>query len=106
MTQPSAWYVALHTASPGNEGASNEVSGGGYARQNCTAWTTPASGANSNNAEIQFTLMPAVTVTHFSVWSAASGGTCMWTGALVQSKVVADGETVRIAAGDLDNTLD
>ena len=106
LSQPSAWYVALHTADPTDAGTSAEVSGGSYARQNCTSWSAPSNGQVDNAAEINFAGMPAVTVTHFSIWTALSGGTCIGTGALLQNKTLQAGETARFAVGDLDVNLD
>lgn len=97
-------YVSLHTADPGETGAS-EVTGGSYARQ-ATAFDVAASGATENSALESFTSMPAVTITHVGCWDAASSGNFLWGGALTASKVVNSGDTVEIAAGDLDVTLD
>lgn len=106
LTQPSAWYIALHTQDPTDAGNVGEVTGGSYARQNCTSWSAPTTGLTDNGAEVNFAGMPATTVTHFSIWSAVSGGTCMISGALLQSKTTLAGETLRLPVGDLDVTLD
>ena len=100
----SAWWVSLHTADPGETGA-NEVSGGSYARQTIT-FNAAASGLVDNVAQEDFTSMPAVTVTHIGVWDSATVGEFIAGGALDASKVVGSGDTVRLAAGDLDITLD
>ena len=97
-------YISLHTADPGETGAS-EVTGGSYARQQA-AFGAAASGALSNSANIDFAGMPAVTVTHVGVWDAASAGNFLWGGALTASKVVNSGDTFRLPAADLDVTLD
>ncbi len=103
FTQPTTVYVSLHTADPGETGA-NEVTGGSYARQAVT-FSAPASKATSNSAAIEFTNMPACTVTHVGLWDAASGGNFWWGGALTQSKTINVGDTFKINAGDLDVTL-
>jgi hypothetical protein len=97
-------YVSLHTGDPGETGA-NEVAGGSYARQ-LGSFGAAASGAVSNDADIDFTLMPSATVTHVGVWDASTVGNFLWGGALAASKVVNSGDTFRIATGDLDITLD
>ncbi len=97
-------YVSLHTADPGETGAS-EVSGGSYARQAC-AFDAAASGATANSALETFSSMPAVTVTHAGLWDAASSGNFLMGGALATSKVLNSGDTFEIAIGDLDVTLD
>lgn len=97
-------YVSLHDGDPGETGA-NEITGGSYARQQA-AFGAAASGAVANSADIEFTDMPALTVTHVGVWDAATVGNFLWGGALTASKVVNGGDMFRIAAGDLDVTLD
>ena len=97
-------YVSLHTADPGETGAS-EVSGGSYARQ-AGSFSVASGGAVENDANINFTDMPATTVTHVGVWDAASAGNFLWGGALSASKTTNAGDTFQIASGDLDVTLD
>jgi len=100
-------YVSLHTADPGETGA-NEVTGGAYARQS-GAFGAAAAGAVANTATIDFTTMPAVTVTHVGIWddsTATATTNFVWGGALTASKSVGAGSTFRIAIGDLDVTLD
>lgn len=75
-------YASLHTANPGSTGAS-EVTGGSpaYARKTIT-WNA-ASGGNldSSNSPV-FDIPAGTTVTHWGVWSAASGGTFLFGGSL------------------------
>jgi len=97
-------YVSLHTADPGETGAS-EVTGGSYARQ-AGSFGVASGGAVSNDALIEFTDMPACTVTHVGVWDAATAGNFLWGGALAASKTVNAGDTFQIPVGDLDVTLD
>lgn len=98
-------YVSLHTADPGETGT-NEVTGGSYARQGPTTFSAAAAGATSNTAQLDFTSMPAVTVTHVGLFDALTGVNFLWGGALTASKVLNGGDTFRIAATDLDVTLD
>lgn len=72
-------HVALFTADPGETGASNEVTGGSYARQQA-AFGAAASGTLSNSANIDFTLMPAATVVAWGIFDASTAGNCLWTG--------------------------
>lgn len=97
-------YISLHTADPGETGAS-EAAGGGYARQQA-AFAAAAAGATQNSAIIDFTGMPAATITHVGVWDALAAGNFLWGGALTAPKTTNAGDTFRIAAGDLDVTLD
>lgn len=66
-------FVALFTADPGDTGASNEVAGGSYARQQAD-FTAAASGTVSNVANIDFTLMPATTVVAWGINDSVSAG--------------------------------
>ena len=97
-------YISLHTADPGETGAS-EVTGGSYARQS-GSFGAAAAGAVSNDAQISFASMPSGTITHVGVWDASTSGNFLWGGALTASKTVNSGDTVQIASGDLDVTLD
>ena len=100
----SAWWLSIHDGDPGETGA-NEISGGSYARQSLT-FNASSGGLVDNVAQEDFVDMPAVTITHIGVWSAATAGTFIAGGALDLTKVIGSGDTVRLAAGDLDITLD
>jgi hypothetical protein len=99
-------FIALHTADPGDTGASNEVAGGSYARQQA-AFSTSASGTVSNSANIDFTNMPSTTVVAWSVWTLVSAGTCLQTGwfstvsglAVVRSADLAGNDIQTVAHG-------
>ena len=103
VTRPTAWYVALHTADPGETGATGELVGNGYARQSA-AFTSNGDGTVDNDATITFgpnTTTNWGTVTHVSVWTASSGGNCLYKGALAASKTVNVGDSLDIAAAAL-----
>lgn len=106
-SSPATVYVALFTTAPGEDASGTELSGNGYTRQSA-AFTAPTSGATSNNADVSFTASGGNwgTVTHFALFDAASNGNMLFHGALGQSRDVLDGETLTIATGDLDITLD
>jgi len=103
-TRPTAWFVALHTADPGETGAAGEITGaGGYARQAAT-FTANGNGTTDNDATITFG--PATgadwgTITHVSVWDASTSGNCLIKGALTASKAVAVGDSLQFAAAAL-----
>ena len=101
-------YVSLHTADPGNTGAS-EVSGNAYARIGPVTFAN--AGANptvaSNSAIVTF---PAATgswgtVAYFGLWTALSGGTFQGSGALATPKPVGNGDTARFLANTLTITV-
>lgn len=101
---PTDWDVSLHTDDPGATGA-DEVSGGSYARQE-PSFSAAATKSKTTDADIEFTGMPACTITHLGVWGYYTDTwVFLWGGALGSSKVVGAGDTVKIPAGDLDIDL-
>ena len=104
FSPPTAVYVSLHSADPGETGA-NEISGGGYARQQVT-FNAPSGGSMTNSNLLRWNNMPAVTVTHVALWDAPTAGNCLWTGALTTSVTVSAGASFEIAPGNLTVTLD
>lgn len=127
FTAPSAIYVALHTGDPGETGANNEVSTSdtnyarkqydpGYANWEGTGGETTdvdsagTGGATQNINQITFNTPSGGTnwgsISHFSLWSAATSGTCYFYGQLTTPKTVNQGDPAPyFAAGDLDVTL-
>lgn len=116
-TAPATIYVSLHTADPGQTGASEVTTGAGsgwvgYARVSATTGTSgTGSGAIfggggvagaaptgtttraiSNSAALTFPASGAtsgtVTVTYFGIWDASSGGNFLRGAALSASQVV------------------
>ena len=104
-TKPSAVYVALYTVAPSDAGGGTEVTGGSYARQTA-AFTAAASGATSNSANIDFTNMPAATVVAIGIFDALTSGNLLLHGTLTTNKTTDAGDTLRIATGDLDISID
>lgn len=104
FTSPTTVYVALFTSDPTDAGTGTEVSGGSYARQSA-AFAAPSDGSSSTSADVNFTNMPAATVTHVGIYDAATAGNLLWHGALSSSKTVNAGDTFTITAGNLTVTL-
>ncbi len=101
-------FVALHTGDPTDTGlAVGEITSGTVPRLAGT-FSLGASGATANTTHFYFPSMPAVTITHISVWDSVTtgGGNCLWTGALTAPKIVNGGDVFEIATGDLDVTLE
>lgn len=104
-TKPSAVYVGLFTVSPGEAGGGTEVTGGSYARQAAT-FTAAASGATSNNSNLDFTGMPAATTVAIGIFDNLTSGNMLLYGSLTTNKTTDAGDTLRIATGDLDISID
>jgi hypothetical protein len=104
-TAPSNVYVALMTVAEDDTGsAGTEVTGGSYARQSAT-FDAAASGATQNSSNIDFTGMPACTVVGIAIYDASSAGNLLVHGTLTANKTLDAGDTLRIATGDLDISI-
>jgi hypothetical protein len=106
-TRPTSWFLALHSADPTETGAVAELSGNGYAR------TAVSFGAASNGKCLNSNLVTFpeatgnwATVTHASIWTAASGGSCLISGALQASQTVLSGQVLEFKVGTLDVGLE
>lgn len=107
-TAPTAWWVALHTADPGETGANAELSGNGYARQSVT-FGAAAGGVVSNTGALTFGPNTAVnwnSVSHISVWTLVTAGDCLIKGALSSPVTINVNDSLTIAIGDLDLSVD
>lgn len=92
-------YAQLHTGDPGTNGTANIATE--TARKSFTR-AAASGGATANAGIIEWLNYPAnETITHVTVWSASSGGTC-WLIVDNANTAVLIGETVQILAGDLD----
>ena len=105
FTMPAAVYVGLYTVAPDDTGGGTQVTGGSYARQSA-AFTASASGATSNSANIDFAGMPAATVVAIGIFDASTAGNLLLWGTLTANKTTDAGDTLRIATGDLDISID
>lgn len=97
-------YISLHTADPGNTGAS-EVAGGTYARMAYGAYTitgdNPSVASNDNPIEYSQATTAWGLITHFGVWSASVAGTFKGGEALDLAKNIAIDDVFRFLAGQL-----
>jgi hypothetical protein len=92
-------WVSLHTATPGQTGAS-ETSGGGYARITNT-WTASSGGSARTNVSAMTFSTPGVTaITHLGTFSAITAGT-FGIGLPLGSSVTAASITVAAGAASL-----
>lgn len=104
--RPTAWYLALFTAAPGETGGGTELSGSGYARQAVTF--TVSGNTASNNAAIEFPTASGSwgTITHAAVFDASTSGNMIAYASLTASKTIDTGDVLRLPANDLDVTLE
>lgn len=97
---PGTVYIGLHTGNPGDTAAANEVASGSYSRQAATFTINTGTGTAISNETLNFNLSAAMTITHISMWSAATGGTALEKQPLSAPVAVTSG-TFTIAAGDI-----
>lgn len=106
FTAPSALYLALHTADPGDTGSASEASGGSYARQLVAfTWNAGASRLDST-ASLTFTNMPSGTFTHASVKDASSGGNTLMVGVFTSAQTLSSGQSLIVTSGDVRWSMD
>lgn len=100
----STVYAKLHLGDPGEAGTSNAAA---HTTRASVSMGTASGGAIANDVAVAWTSMTAAeTITHISLWDAATSGNCLWIGALTASKTVAVGDNLSLPIGDLDVTLD
>lgn len=102
-TAPAGCFAKLHTAAPGAAGttaAATETT-----RKSVSTAGVASAGANTSNAAMTWTAVAgSEDYTHFSVWSAVTAGTFLFSGTITANPVVA-GDTFTIAAGDFDVSI-
>jgi hypothetical protein len=105
-TRPTAWYVGLFTAAPGEAGGGTEVSGGSYAREAATF--TVSGNTATNSGAIEFTTATADwgNVTHVAIFDAVSAGNMLAYSSLTAAKNITTGDVLRFPLNDIDITLD
>ena len=101
----STIFVGLYTVAPTDSTSGTEVTGGSYVRKAVT-FASASAGATSNTTDIDFTGMPAATTVAIAVHTAVTAGTMLMYGTLTTNKTTDAGDTLRIAAGDLDISID
>lgn len=115
---PQRLFLALHTANPGLNGASEITLAAwpGYKRMDFALGEAVASGfaaaaakATKNTKQLLFPTQDgaaSVTITHWSIWDAATGGNCLWTGALTFNKTLNPTDEVVVHPNELTLEVD
>lgn len=103
QTRPTAWYVALFSAAPGETGGGTEISGNGYARQAVT-FGAAAARAVTNTGAVDFTPSGGnwSQATHFAIMDHVSAGNMLAYSPLDANVTGLNGVTYRFAVGDID----
>jgi hypothetical protein len=102
-SEPDAVWVKLHIGDPGAAGTSNAAAE--TDRVQATFGSAAASGAISNTVALTWTGVTGTEdYTHFSAWTASSGGTFLFSGTITANAVVTN-DDFTIPIGDLDVSL-
>jgi hypothetical protein len=105
-------FLALFTADPkdDNSGSGSEIAAGWYARQEADSWTAPVSNPDgvtgtttSNSAQVTFpaTTGSSVTVTHWGLYDAETGGNLLFSGALQTPRTLNVSDVMTLGANQL-----
>ena len=91
FTAPAGTFVKLHTADPGVAGA---TAASVVVTRNAAVFNAAASGALSLSTLGAFTMTASETISHISVWDAATVGNFLFSGALTTPKAVVNTDTL------------
>lgn len=100
-TPPPVVFLALFTSATSDIGEGTEASGGSYARKPVT-FGAPSLGTSFNTAEVVFPNMAVHHLTHAALCTAASGGSFLFHGPLLNPKITFAGQNLTIDVGDID----
>lgn len=100
---PAAFYVKLHTASPGAAGATAPASNTTRAQ---ATFSSAASSSVTNSADVTWTSVSATeTYSHVSFWDASTAGNFLGSDALEAPRGVTAGDNFTIVASNLTLSL-
>jgi len=102
-SEPASFNVKLHLADPGAAGTTSPAT---ETTRKAITFSAAGSGAITNSGAVSWTSYPAAeTVTHVSFWDDISAGNFIGSDALNTSRTPGIGDTLTLAAGDLDLSL-
>ncbi len=91
-------YIQLHTASPGSAGTTSVATN---TTRKLVSFGAASAGSIANDSDITWTSVAATeTYTHWTLWTASSGGTFVGSGTITGGAVTS-GSTFTIASGSL-----
>ena len=107
--RPTAWYVALHTGDPTESGEENEVlvaNDAAYTARKTVTFADPVAGSGMCLSELQVSHTPDAgatpyTVTHASIWTHETAGTCLMKGALPIPRTVSNAAPLTFEIGEI-----
>ncbi|KKS16793.1 MAG: hypothetical protein UU74_C0033G0025 [Candidatus Woesebacteria bacterium GW2011_GWA1_41_7] len=108
----TTYYLALHTGDPGEDGDENEVlvaADADYVRQGFTFAGPAALKQKLNDSAVSWTVDAAsagYTVTHASIWTAATAGSCKFKAALAVPRALVANGVLTFEIGEVVAALD
>jgi hypothetical protein len=98
-TAGASLYVQLHTADPGSAGTSSVAT---ETTRKQASFAAASNGTVTTDADLEWTgVSGSEDYSHFSVWTASTAGTFLFSGTITANAVTA-GDTFTIPAGELD----
>lgn len=95
-SQPAGLYIRLHVGDPGASGTSN---GSAVATRSQATFGAAASGAIAlTGTNPSWSMTGTETISHISVWDAASSGNFLWSASLSVAKSVQSGDTLTLTS--------
>lgn len=108
--RPTTWFAAVHTADPGEDGTTGELTASddtGFVRKSLT-YDTPTEGNSLSLSDVTWSPATAgpFVITHVSIWDDLTAGNCLISGALLVPRSVTSSSPMSILTGDLVAALD
>ena len=102
FTAPTGLYVKLHTGDPGPAGTANAS----VVTTRIQATFGAASGNVISLASMaaQYAMTASETISHISVWDAATGANCLWTAAIGTPRAYQNGDQLNLTGATLTLT--
>lgn len=108
-----AVFVALFTTDPTDAGTGNEVVDSGYVRQRVhqsvvsDGFTAPSNGTTSNTRNLAFPAIvdTTITVTHWAIFDAQTGGNMLYHAPLTNPKTLDPSDVLSFPVGSLTVAL-
>lgn len=93
-TAPASVHLKLHTGDPGSAGTSNASA---ETTRKALTFASPSAGSSAAT-QVSWASWAAgsETITHVSIWDAATSGNFLQSGALAASKSVTNGDTLNV----------
>ncbi len=103
-TAPTAIWIKLHVGDPGSAGTANAATE--TTRKDVTAVFAAASGGTvTSNVAVTWTAVAGTEdYTHYTIWTASTAGTFLWSGTITANSVTA-GDTFTLASSDIDGSI-